>query len=344
MYYYEASCRDNPCPLRYTSGVLRKGELRHTWTSAPATTPAYQLPSYTFTGQYSHMDDPSTAAVTEGFGLMFYNARWYDPYLNHFTQPDTIVPDPYNSQDWNRYAYARNNPLKYTDPSGHRVDDGCSTSCSLSQYQKDQDAQKLALLEKESHQRKCRNGNNNYCVQMDEWAWDNIPSTIVIHKGVSGQAGFGGEFGTYREVAYAYNWRSWEADKLYVKGRYAYIGTPQLGALGYYKGVSFVYGASSISSLEGASSAGGFTASLDGGGTVSGTFAQSIAVNQDGVRLIDRGSGRPIQSHQLNVGVGVNIISNGADVAGVLADEYASTGTPTSGWDKFWYYLLSTLP
>ena len=40
-------------------------------------------------------------------------------YLNHFTQPDTIVPDPYNSQDWDRYSYARNNPLQYNDPSGH---------------------------------------------------------------------------------------------------------------------------------------------------------------------------------------------------------------------------------
>jgi len=29
---------------------------------------------YTYTGQYSYTDD---------FGLMFYNARWYDPYLNH---------------------------------------------------------------------------------------------------------------------------------------------------------------------------------------------------------------------------------------------------------------------
>jgi RHS repeat-associated protein len=65
------------------------------------------------------MDDPSTSAVTEGFGLMFYNARFYSPYLNHFTQPDSIVPDPYHPQDWDRYSYARNNPLKYTDPSGH---------------------------------------------------------------------------------------------------------------------------------------------------------------------------------------------------------------------------------
>jgi hypothetical protein len=60
--------------------------------------------------------------------------------------------------------------------------------------------------------------------------------------------------------------------------------------------------------------------------------------------LIDRGSGRPIQSRQLNVGVGVNILSNVTDMGGILADEYASTGTPTSGWDKFWYYLLSMLP
>jgi hypothetical protein len=50
---------------------------------------------------------------------MYYNARFYDPYLNHFTQPDSIVPDPSNSQAWDRYAYAFNNPVKYNDPSGH---------------------------------------------------------------------------------------------------------------------------------------------------------------------------------------------------------------------------------
>jgi hypothetical protein len=40
-------------------------------------------------------------------------------YITQFSQPDSIVPDPYNPQDWNRYSYARNNPLRYTDPSGH---------------------------------------------------------------------------------------------------------------------------------------------------------------------------------------------------------------------------------
>ena len=69
---------------------------------------------------------------------MYYNARWYDSYLNHFTQPDTIVPNLYNSQDWDRYAYARNNPLKYTDPSGHKVtcdvDENCKQSQLLSRF------------------------------------------------------------------------------------------------------------------------------------------------------------------------------------------------------------------
>lgn len=36
-----------------------------------------------------------------------------------FNQPDTLVPDPNNPLDWNRYAYARYNPLKLTDPTGH---------------------------------------------------------------------------------------------------------------------------------------------------------------------------------------------------------------------------------
>lgn len=51
--------------------------------------------------------------------LYYYGARYYDPLLSKFTQPDTIIQDVYDPQNLNRYAYARNNPFKYTDPSGH---------------------------------------------------------------------------------------------------------------------------------------------------------------------------------------------------------------------------------
>lgn len=50
---------------------------------------------------------------------MYYGARYYDPYLSRWIQPDTIVPDPHNPQSLNRFSYGYNNPLKYTDPTGH---------------------------------------------------------------------------------------------------------------------------------------------------------------------------------------------------------------------------------
>jgi hypothetical protein len=40
-------------------------------------------------------------------------------YLNHFIQPDSIAPEPSNSQDWDSYSYARNNPVKYTNSTRH---------------------------------------------------------------------------------------------------------------------------------------------------------------------------------------------------------------------------------
>lgn len=38
-----------------------------------------------------------------------------------FVTPDSLIPDPYNPLDWNRYLYARANPIRYNDPSGHVV-------------------------------------------------------------------------------------------------------------------------------------------------------------------------------------------------------------------------------
>jgi RHS repeat-associated protein len=53
--------------------------------------------------------------------LYNYDARLYDPVLGMFVTPDSIVPDDYDPQLLNRFSYCRNNPLIYTDPSGHKV-------------------------------------------------------------------------------------------------------------------------------------------------------------------------------------------------------------------------------
>lgn len=52
-------------------------------------------------------------------GLYYYNARYYNALLGRFVSPDTLVTDPSNPQDLNRYSYVLNNPVNLVDPSGH---------------------------------------------------------------------------------------------------------------------------------------------------------------------------------------------------------------------------------
>ena len=51
-------------------------------------------------------------------GFYHLGARYYDAPFGRFLQADPLVGDPQNPQDYNRYAYARNNPVRYFDPMG----------------------------------------------------------------------------------------------------------------------------------------------------------------------------------------------------------------------------------
>ena len=53
------------------------------------------------------------------FDLINMNGRVYDPVLARFLSPDPFVQFPGMTDGHNRYAYALNNPLRYTDPSGY---------------------------------------------------------------------------------------------------------------------------------------------------------------------------------------------------------------------------------
>ncbi|OXA94416.1 RHS repeat domain-containing protein [Flavobacterium hercynium] len=57
----------------------------------------------------------------QSVALINMNGRIYDPQLHRFIQPDNFVQDPFNTQNFNRYGYCWNNPLKYTDASGEFV-------------------------------------------------------------------------------------------------------------------------------------------------------------------------------------------------------------------------------
>ncbi len=138
------------------------GEVR-TGTGIPAS-----QTTLNFTGQRKD----GSGVSGDGTGLLFYNARYYDPALGRFSSADSIVPDaangssgkavlttdfhevsavaglnkqngiiqvagfwfqldnktrqdaespagPSTPQALNRYSYVQNNPLRYTDPSGH---------------------------------------------------------------------------------------------------------------------------------------------------------------------------------------------------------------------------------
>ena len=52
------------------------------------------------------------------FGLINMNGRLYDPVLGRMLSPDNYIQAPDFSQNFNRYSYVVNNPLRYTDPSG----------------------------------------------------------------------------------------------------------------------------------------------------------------------------------------------------------------------------------
>jgi RHS repeat-associated protein len=78
-------------------------------------------------------------------GLDYFGARYYGSALGRFTSPDEFnggIVDPFTGQDietntalpyaditdpqtLNKYAYVRNNPLRYTDSNGHCIEDLC---------------------------------------------------------------------------------------------------------------------------------------------------------------------------------------------------------------------------
>lgn len=70
------------------------------------------LPPWLYRGYTGH-------EMLDEFTLINMNARLYDPVVGMMLSCDNYVQDATNTQNYHRYAYCFNNPLKYTDPSGN---------------------------------------------------------------------------------------------------------------------------------------------------------------------------------------------------------------------------------
>ena len=81
------------------------------WAGIPTAADLAKIAAATrdgFTG-HEHLDN---------LGLIHMNGRVYDPQLGRFISADPYATRPFDGQGLNRYAYALNNPLAFTDPGG----------------------------------------------------------------------------------------------------------------------------------------------------------------------------------------------------------------------------------
>ncbi|MCF8334828.1 MAG: RHS repeat-associated core domain-containing protein, partial [Bacteroidales bacterium] len=92
---------------RYDPWGVRKDPI--TWKTDFSAGGSITARGYTM---HEHLDD---------FGLINMNGRIYDPLLGRFLSPDNNIQAPGNPQNYNRYSYALNNPLVYTDPDGEII-------------------------------------------------------------------------------------------------------------------------------------------------------------------------------------------------------------------------------
>ena len=84
-------------------------------------TPHKAMPTKTSEWQNQRrLDDSQTGKLYD------FNSRFFTPVAARFISPDSIVPNPADPQSLNRYTAMANNPLKFTDPTGHSeaCDDG----------------------------------------------------------------------------------------------------------------------------------------------------------------------------------------------------------------------------
>jgi RHS repeat-associated protein len=113
FFYYGDHLGSTSIMLRSNGDFVSGSTARYHPFGGWRTTPNQTITDRGFTG-HAHNNTGAN-----DLGLVYMGARFYLPGVGRFLSADTIVPDPMNPQQFNRYTYVVNNPLRYSDPTGH---------------------------------------------------------------------------------------------------------------------------------------------------------------------------------------------------------------------------------
>jgi len=102
----DTSCKGRPILILWESGNSSEDEFGSQIFNQGTTQNVYR-----YTGQQSDADS----------SMYYLRARYYEPSTGRFITQDSYKGDPKVPSTLNLYVYCKNNPLKYTDPSGNDV-------------------------------------------------------------------------------------------------------------------------------------------------------------------------------------------------------------------------------
>ncbi|EFM08672.1 YD repeat protein [Paenibacillus curdlanolyticus YK9] len=116
--YYVANGHGDVTDLMDRSGMTRLNQYSYDIFGNIASQTESIAQPFKYAGE---MQDSTTT-------LQYLRARWYDPSVGRFMSEDTYEGQIKNPLTLNLYTYVSNNPLRYTDPTGHLQNDDMNLS------------------------------------------------------------------------------------------------------------------------------------------------------------------------------------------------------------------------